>query len=168
MGAVFGLIGSDVKSKIDLLYGYLVDEGRINFVTVKTMMEYETENDLLNKKGYVSGCRTLLRLNRVLNFIRELLRRVGQLEPLDNTNSACQEAYDQTLALYHPHLLQKGTRMAMLTLPTRNQLLYRVIANDDEAVQRDVAVFPVMNTIIGKVYTRVQNLYTIMDLHSLP
>lgn len=68
MGSIFGFVCSDVKSKIEIL-----EELRENkefcdkFESVKQMMIYESiESELLQKKDYVSGCRTLLRLHRGL------------------------------------------------------------------------------------------------------
>lgn len=67
MGSIFGFVSSDVKSKIEIL-----EELRENnddsdkFESVKKMMNHERDNDLLRKKDYVSGSRTLLRLHRGL------------------------------------------------------------------------------------------------------
>lgn len=67
MGTVFGFVSKDLKAKMDILNELLKDSNKSeNFITVKKMIEYEKQNDLLNKKGYVSGSRTLLRLHRGL------------------------------------------------------------------------------------------------------
>lgn len=65
MGTIFGFVSKDLKAKMDLLKELLVNSGE-NFSSVKEMIEYEKENELLNKKGYTSGSRTLLRLHRGL------------------------------------------------------------------------------------------------------
>lgn len=61
-------INSDVKEKVEILETFraATNLNRESFGTIKTMMEYEKENNLLEKKGYVSGSRTLLRLHRGL------------------------------------------------------------------------------------------------------
>lgn len=64
MGSVFGFISKDVKEKMDILYELIKDSK--DFTTVKGMIEYEKTNKLLEKKGHVSGSRTLLRLHRGL------------------------------------------------------------------------------------------------------
>lgn len=67
MGTVFGFVSKDLKQKMDLLGDFLSNEKiSDNFQSVKNMIEYEKNNDLLHKKGYTSGSRTLLRLHRGL------------------------------------------------------------------------------------------------------
>lgn len=66
MGTIFGFVSSDLKSKMDILSELLNKDDNSNFMTVKKMIEYEKNNKLLKKHGYVSGSRTLLRLHRGL------------------------------------------------------------------------------------------------------
>lgn len=67
MGSIFGFVSSDVKSKIEILEEFRENnEVSDKFESVKKMMDHERDNDLLNKKNYVSGSRTLLRLHRGL------------------------------------------------------------------------------------------------------
>lgn len=68
MGSVFSFVSSDLKQKIDILDDLLNKNDR-NYVTIKTMIEYEKENKLLEKADYVNGARTLLRLHRGLGII---------------------------------------------------------------------------------------------------
>lgn len=66
MGKIFGFVSSDVKEKVEILEAFRGTTSREHFETFKTMLEHEKENNLLEKKGYVSGSRTLLRLHRGL------------------------------------------------------------------------------------------------------
>ena len=66
MGTVFGFVSSDVKEKVEILEKLRGKENADSFLTIRTMMQYEQESNLLNKKDYVSGSRTLLRLHRGL------------------------------------------------------------------------------------------------------
>lgn len=67
MGTIFGFVSKDLKSKMDILAEYLSSEKTSdNFKTVKKMIEYERDCQLLHKEGYTSGSRTLLRLHRGL------------------------------------------------------------------------------------------------------
>lgn len=67
MGSVFGFVSSDVRSKIDILCEYRRKESTAErFLTIKTMITYEKEEELLKDNNYVSGARTLLRLHRGL------------------------------------------------------------------------------------------------------
>lgn len=66
MGSVFGFVSSDVKTKIDILETLRQQENQNQFESFAAMLEFEKSNGLLNKKDYVSGSRTLLRLHRGL------------------------------------------------------------------------------------------------------
>lgn len=64
---MFSFVSSDVGSKIDILQDFRKKDGNSeNFKTIKSMMDYEKNADLLKDTNYVSGCRTLLRLHRGL------------------------------------------------------------------------------------------------------
>ncbi|XP_052861498.1 ceramide-1-phosphate transfer protein [Anopheles cruzii] len=164
MGTVFGFVSSDVKEKVEILEKLRAKENAESFVTIRTMMEYERDSNLLNKKDYVSGSRTLLRLHRGLDFIQEFLKRVGELEGDVKTNAVCQAAYNDTLAQFHPWLIRKGANMAMYALPTRDQLLDRVCVDVSVAMK----MLPEMLSVTRGVYDRTQDLYTKYDLHGLP
>lgn len=73
MGSVFGFVSSDVKSKIELLETHRQKENAEQFETFSKMMEFEKSSSLLDKKDYVSGSRTLLRLHRGLGKIISIL-----------------------------------------------------------------------------------------------
>lgn len=163
MGTVFGFVSSDIKSKVDIL-----DELRRSdvekYFTVKTMMMHERDSDLLDKKHFVSGSRTLLRLHRGLDFLRDFLRRLSELDGEENTCAACRTAYNETLAHFHPWLIQKGALMAMYAMPTKNNLLNKVCVDPEKAV----LVLPDMLQVTDQVYDRVHLLYTVNNLHELP
>lgn len=72
MGSVFGFVSSDVKSKIEILEAHRQKENAEQFETFAKMMEFEKSTTLLDKKDYVSGSRTLLRLHRGLGMTRKL------------------------------------------------------------------------------------------------
>jgi hypothetical protein len=97
-------------------------------------------------------------------FIREFLQKLGDLEPNGKTHSICYEAYEMTLAPYHPWIIRKGATVAMYALPTRDQLINKVCADVDVAF----AVLPDMLESSKKIYDRTQNLYTVYELHGLP
>uniref|UniRef100_A0AAG5DEG8 Glycolipid transfer protein domain-containing protein n=1 Tax=Anopheles atroparvus TaxID=41427 RepID=A0AAG5DEG8_ANOAO len=164
MGTVFGFVSSDVKEKVEILEKLRSKENAESFLTIRTMMEYEQESNLLSKKDYVSGSRTLLRLHRGLDFIQEFLRRLGELEGDGKTNGVCQAAYNDTLAQFHPWLIRKGANVAMYALPNRDQLLDKVCMDATVAIK----LLPEMLAVTRNVYNRTQDLYTKYDLHGLP
>ncbi|XP_057670775.1 ceramide-1-phosphate transfer protein [Diorhabda carinulata] len=166
MGTVFGFVSKDLKAKIEILKKFH-EESKENFSSVRTMIEYEKNNELLNKKGYVSGARTLLRLHRGLDFIRLFLDKLGNLKNEENASSICREAYDQTLSKHHPFIIRKGAQVAIYALPTRAVLLQRV-CGDEETIQEAISLLPKTLEITSLVFNRLENLYTIYDLHELP
>lgn len=62
----------------------------------------------------------------IKDFIRLFLQKVGDLCDEDKTCGVCQEAYNSTLANFHPWIVRKGAIMAMYALPTRGGLLQKV------------------------------------------
>lgn len=134
------------------------------FKSVKSMIDYEMSSELLKKKDYVSGCRTLLRLHRGLDFTRNFLRKLSELQPNDKTSEACKISYQETLSDYHPFLIRQGANLAMYALPIRDDLLNKVC----EDVPTSVKMLPEMLQFTDVVYERIQKLYSQNELLALP
>ncbi|CAH1104890.1 unnamed protein product [Psylliodes chrysocephalus] len=166
MGTIFGFVSKDLKAKMDLLKELLVNSGE-NFSSVKEMIEYEKENELLNKKGYTSGSRTLLRLHRGLDFIRLFLQKLGELKDDEYASTVCREAYEQTLSKHHPFIIRNGAKVAIYALPTKGVLLGRV-CGEPENIQQALELLPDTLTATSLVFERTENLFTLHDLHTLP
>lgn len=165
MGTIFGFVSSDIKTKLGILEEFRKNqEVADKFKSVKIMMDYEMNGELLTKKDYVSGSRTLLRLHRGLDFTRNFLRKLEELGPDDKTNDACKVSYQETLAPYHPFLIRKGANLAMYALPTRDVLLKKVCKDVGESVK----ALPEMLKYTDEVYDRIQVLYESNDLLALP
>lgn len=164
MGTVFGFVSSDLKQKIEILFE-LINKDDQNYTTAKAMIEYEKENKILEKGNHSNGARTLLRLHRGLDFIREFLRQLGELSDSDKTSNCCQDAYNKTLAKHHPWVVRKAAIVAMYTMPTR-ELLFKKVCGAN--VQRNVDVLPKMLEVTADVFNRTHNLYEIHQLHTLP
>lgn len=99
-----------------------------------------------------------------LDFIREFLFKLGELQPTDKTHSVCQLAYNNTLAQFHPWIVRKGAVVAMYALPTREQLLKKVCLD----VEKAILILPDMLAVTKNVYDRTQKLFSDFDLHDLP
>ncbi|KAL1139747.1 hypothetical protein AAG570_006724 [Ranatra chinensis] len=126
MGSFFSFIETEINSKSAILTDLIGNDENGNFSTVKSMMRHEMDSGLLKKSGYVSGCRTLLRLHRGLDFIRQFLKHVYELRSDEGTSSVCMKVYSKTLGNFHPWLIRQGAYLAMYTLPSRAALLNRV------------------------------------------
>ncbi|EZA61524.1 hypothetical protein DMN91_003554 [Ooceraea biroi] len=164
MGSVFSFVSSDLKQKIDVLTE-LRNKDDQNYTTIKSMIEYERKNKLLEKPNFVNGARTLLRLHRGLDFIREFLRQLGELTDGDKTSSCCQDAYNKTLAKHHPWVIRKAAIVAMYTMPTREALFKKVCG---ENIQRNIDVLPKMLEVTADVFDRTDNIYETYQMHALP
>ncbi|XP_012218280.1 ceramide-1-phosphate transfer protein [Linepithema humile] len=164
MGSVFSFVSSDLKQKIDILID-LINKDDQNYRTIKSMIEYEKENKLLEKSDFVNGSRTLLRLHRGLDFIKEFLRQLGDLLDADKTSSCCQDSYNKTLAKHHPWVIRKAAIVAMYTMPTREALFKKVCG---ENVQRNIDVLPKMLEVTADVFNRTHSIYETYQLHALP
>ncbi|XP_017773861.1 PREDICTED: ceramide-1-phosphate transfer protein, partial [Nicrophorus vespilloides] len=167
MGTMFGFVSKDLNSKLDIL-SELHKSDNENFSTVRRLIVYEKESNLLEKKGYVSGSRTLLRLHRGLDFIRLFLKYVSELQDDQNTGDVCRTAYCQTLEKFHSFLIAKGAKLAMYTMPIKADLMNRVCGNNEEALKTAIEILPQTLDVIAIVYRIIDDLYTEHDLHALP
>lgn len=165
MGTIFSFVSKDLQAKMDILRGY-VNDG--HYTTVRTMFEYERDKGLLEKRGYVSGARTLLRLHRGLDFIRAFLKRILGLRDEDGTAQACREAYDVTLAPHHTFVIRKGAQLAMYALPTKENLFIKVCCGDNELIENSLQLLPTTLDTMATVYDKIDALFTKYDLHHLP
>jgi Glycolipid transfer protein (GLTP) len=77
MGKLFGFVSSDIKAKLDMLEEMRRNDTDGNLKTIKKMIAYEKEEGLLQKKGYVSGSRNVLRLHRGLGMKSLSLCRIS-------------------------------------------------------------------------------------------
>lgn len=164
MGSVFSFVSSDLKQKIDVL-AELQSKDCDNYRTIKSMIEFEKSTKLLERSDYVNGARTLLRLHRGLDFIKDFLRQLGDISDGDKTSGCCQDAYNKTLAKHHPWMIRKAAVVAMYTMPTRDILFKKVCGNN---VQRNIDVLPKMLEVTADVFDRTHKLYDAHELHGLP
>lgn len=89
---------------------------------------------------------------------------MGDIASDEKTGQSCLDAYNSTLANFHPWLIRKGVAVSVFALPTRDNLLNKVCANVDEAI----ISLPETLKVMSVVYDRTQEMYTKYDLHSLP
>jgi len=164
MGTVFGFVGSEIGSKMEVLEQVRAKQAD-NFSTMKKMVQYEIDNKMLSDNSYVSGSRTLLRLHRGLDFLRQFLKRVGELQPQDKTDVIGREVYNETLAKHHSWLVRKGAVLAMYVLPTRDVLLLRVCGMNTQSA---LEALPAMLESTNEVYNRTEIFFQEKDLLNLP
>ncbi|CAB0012610.1 unnamed protein product [Nesidiocoris tenuis] len=125
LGGIFGYVKDEIESKSKILNELRSSRPEM-FQTVKTMIQYEKESRLLKKDGYVSGCRTLLRLHWGFDFIRNFLDRVRNLELDQYTSTVGHEVYNATLSHHHAWYVRIGARYAIGSLPLK-QVMYEKV-----------------------------------------
>ncbi|XP_044741638.1 ceramide-1-phosphate transfer protein [Chrysoperla carnea] len=190
MGSMFSFVSSEIDTKVAILEklieashletstngareqvennmnGSVVHDPSNPFESINSMIDYERSNDLLTKKDYVSGSRTLLRLHRGLDFIRVFLRDLSQLQSTVCVAQCCKQAYDRTLSKYHSWFIRKAVNLATYTMPTQRQLLNKVCGSDVE-IQNTLQLLPTMLEVTDEVYNRTQSIFEISNLLNL-
>lgn len=151
--------------KIGILRDYGHGENGINFRTIQSMVKYEVANNLTVQRKHPSGCRTLLRLHRALEFISALLTRIRDTDNTRKFSSEATAAYDQTLAKFHPWLIRKAVHVAMYALPYRQQLLTKMKVEDTPAGMKAMSE---LIEQLNLIYDITQQLYAENDLLNLP
>ncbi|XP_046381237.2 ceramide-1-phosphate transfer protein-like [Haliotis rufescens] len=164
-GSVFGFVNSDVTSKVEILRAYRSSGQSENFDSIKSMLDYEVKNNLTARKDKPSGSRTLLRLHRALEFIVQILEEICKGDKDTKMATVSLQAYNRTLAKYHPWLIRKGVHISFYTLPGRTQLLQRMQLLEEERAQ---AVLKEIISLADNLYTETQVLYADRNLLDLP
>jgi len=173
LGSVFSWVAVDVQVKLDLLQKYHTGENKEKYQTLKSMLDYEIENDMIlrKKKDDPSGSRTLLRLHRALEYVVMFLGKLDSIKNEDKCAPISREAYDLTLYKYHIWAIQKAAKLAMGLLPTKGGLVNKVCpeAATDEAVMDKVQQdFIKAVDSMKQVFDKSQELYEEKDLLNIP
>lgn len=167
LGSVFGFITADIREKIDILQHHRGAVKGAKYQTIQSMMQYEIANELTAAQTKpLSGSRTLLRLHRALAFTMLYLRNLSESTDRDSSATLASEAYNNTLANFHPWLIRKAAVLAMYTLPNVGDLVVKAAGKTDHVRAR--ALLKEVADVIKPVYDLTEKLYTEHDLHGLP
>ncbi|XP_020897268.1 ceramide-1-phosphate transfer protein-like [Exaiptasia diaphana] len=168
LGSVFGFITSDVRDKIGILKHHRSNENGKNYDMVKRMFDFEVEKNLTAAQTKpLSGSRTLLRLHRALAFTVLFMKGLSEASDKDDSSKLAADAYNETLARYHPWLIRKAALLAMYTLDNVGDMIKKASggnANEEEAKK----LLKEGVDAIQPVYDATEALYTSYDLHGLP
>ncbi|KAM5141100.1 ceramide-1-phosphate transfer protein isoform 1-T2 [Mantella aurantiaca] len=169
LGAVFSFVSKDAVSKIQTMEKYLQGDQGERYRTLQSMVEYELSADLvdLNKRGAhpESGCRTILRLHRALRWLQLFLEKLRTSGEDSKTSTLCAEAYNDSLANYHPWLIRKTANVAFMVLPARNTFFEVMNVGSPEDV---VDMLGEAMPYVSNVYDCTQELYSQHNLLDLP
>ena len=166
LGKLFRYAEKDARDKLSILHQHRESTDGQHYLTVESMVDFETTNGLATNTGKPpSGSRTLLRLHRALRFITAFLRGVRYLKLDEKLSGVATETYDSTLADFHVWPVQQITRGAFYTLPTKHQLAIKMGHVKTEEYDKIVDKF-CDNT--QRVYDKIQAIYTKYDVLQLP
>lgn len=169
LGSVFSFISKDAVSKIQIMVNHRNGENGAQYTTIQSMVKYELDNGLvdLTKRGSFpeSGCRTLLRLHRALRWLELFLERLRTSTEDSKTSVMCSEAYNESLAQFHPWIIRKASGVAFCALPGRPTFFEVMNVGPPEQV---VAMLGDALPLISEVYQLTQDLYSQHNLLDIP
>ncbi|KAL8575290.1 hypothetical protein ACOMHN_001835 [Nucella lapillus] len=155
--------------KLSLMRELCEGESKEHYSTVQSMVEYETQHQLVNREDKPSGTVTLIRLNRIMEFAFAVLDKVidpniseDQISSLDIVT-----AYTQTLGRYHPHLMVASVMYALPQLAFCRSTLLECVGEGDSA-GTDTQWLVNMTQCARKCYEAIQKVYADRGLLSLP
>ncbi|OWF39840.1 Glycolipid transfer protein domain-containing protein 1 [Mizuhopecten yessoensis] len=165
LGSIFGFVVSDVVEKIGILRDYRKSPDGEHYISVQSMIKYEVQQNITDNKKKESGSRTLLRLHRAMEFTAQLMKDVRNAEDGGKMSSITRTAYDATLSKHHPWLIRKGVHVAMYTLPSRKQLLEKIMMANDQSKVEDLMEAAKLQQ---QMYDVIQDIYKTEKLLNLP
>lgn len=170
LGSVFGFVANDIISKVTILENYRKSGKASQYETLQSMIEYERSNRVVEDTSRPSGCRTLLRLHRSLEFIMLFMREFSRADASVKSSEIAIKCYKETLSKYHPWLIQKGATFAMYTLPARQQFIERVYGEpcNETIIQSCEKLMSDIADVAKKVYDETHKLYEANDFLNLP
>ena len=159
MGSVFESVAREVLSKVTVLETFLSGDHSQQYRTVQSMIEYETNNSLSN------GSKTLLQLHRGLGFIAEFTGKMEVLEDETELGPTAERVYEDTLMKYHSWLVQKTAKIALGLLPTKKELIMKIVPDfEPEKVEKVREDFPIAVKEMKETFVRVEEIYREYDL----
>ncbi|KAJ8390155.1 hypothetical protein AAFF_G00110290 [Aldrovandia affinis] len=169
LGTIFSFISKDAVDKIQIMVKHRNDVNGPRYVTVQSMVKYELDNglvDLTKRSSFPeSGCRTLLRLHRALRWLELFLERLRTSAEDSKTSVMCSEAYNESLAQFHPWLIRKAAGMAFCALPGRSTFFEVMNVGTPEQV---VVMLGDALPLISEVYQLTEDLYLKHKLLDIP
>ncbi|XP_028663569.1 ceramide-1-phosphate transfer protein [Erpetoichthys calabaricus] len=169
LGTIFSFISKDAVNKMQIMVNHRNGENGDKYLTIQSMVQYELNNNLvdLKKRGDYSesGCRTILRLQRALLWLKLFLEKLRTSSEDDKTSIMCTEAYNDSLAQHHSWVIRKAATMAFYALPARATFFEVMNVGTQEQV---VSMLEEAVPLISKVHEITENLYSQSNLLELP
>nr|XP_033778109.1 ceramide-1-phosphate transfer protein isoform X2 [Geotrypetes seraphini] len=169
LGAIFSFVSKDAVSKIQIMEAFRKSSSGDQYRSLQSMVAYELKAKLvdLNKRAEHSnsGCRTILRLHRALRWLQLFLEKLRTSTENSKTSVLCTEAYNDSLANYHPWIIRKTAMVSFYALPARNTFFEVMNVGSIEDV---VTMLGEAMPYVSQVYDITQQLYAQHNLLDLP
>lgn len=115
-----------------------------------------------------SGCRTLLRLHRALQWLQLFLEKLAETPAagrLRSPSELCREAYQSTLAHHHTWFVRTAAELAFTAMPERGFFFRLVCVQSQEELSSTLTR---VAQAIGEVYDRTQKALEENGMLNLP
>ncbi|CAL8364870.1 unnamed protein product [Lota lota] len=140
--------------------------------SVRSMIQVELQHGLVDFRQQTdSGCRTLLRLHRALDWLRLFLEKLAETPAsstsgrLRSPSELCREAYQSTLAHHHTWFVRRAAELAFIALPERGFFFRLVCVQNQEELSR--LLLHVVAAIV-EVYDRTEGILQDNGMLDLP
>ncbi|NWU61099.1 CPTP protein, partial [Pterocles burchelli] len=169
LGAIFSFVSKDATAKVQIMEEYCRGPQKEKYISLQSMVQHELAGGLLEgpqRSGQPpSGCRTVLRLHRALRWLQLFLEGLRTARGDARTSAICTDAYNASLAAFHPWVVRKAAAVAFCALPARDPFLESMGAGTaPEAAAALGEALP----HIGEVYGITQQLFAQHSLLDLP
>ena len=155
LGRVFHFVALKIGKHIAFLRKLQqINDNNNHYETIEAMLAHELQQLAAYSKK--TGCHKLLQLHRGLPFAVSFIEEMILLPADSPVHAACLAAYDLNLKEYHPRLVQRMARYAMLSLPTKKELYRRMDVDMDLF---DAQLAPRAATALKEIYHRTQDIY---------
>ncbi|KAK8396927.1 hypothetical protein O3P69_005133 [Scylla paramamosain] len=171
LGPIFNMVTSEVETKVKILQEHRKSEDGDHYTTVNDMLSFEQKQAHGgvpgDRRGQPSGARTLLRLHRALEFVREFLLLI--MRPREGFfGGQVSRLYGATLGKYHSWLIRTTTSTALFTMPAHATIMQRLTKGKTEV---DDSVREEMDQVIAAMkdaYDLTHKLYQQYGYLDLP
>ena len=135
MGRLFGFVAADLERKILVLAAFRSSLSGDKYAVIQTMVAHELSDGTANSgRRNPSGCRTLLRLQRALEFILQFMAKLADSNDDARVSNIASEVYHETLAKHHPWIVRKMAGVVMYILPSKKDLIQMMCKQDLDGV----------------------------------
>ena len=169
LGTVFGWFSKELLVPLAELRQLWSSEDT-HYQDVRSMLQYEVESKLIKPKASDSdtGTRSLLRLHRALELIIAFVRGLQNLEMDERCSGVAKKAYKDTLANFHPWLVQKAALLLLNLLPTKAGLIKEICGDDQKKIKSTLKTLPKVVEAMQNVYQKTEEVYLEFGLLNLP